>query len=114
MLSVENQENKKFIRSFRLADEPVVCALSYHFNNIFTYFHPENEEIRLETDKGIYAHTSHILSVFQWLIHNEGYIEVYTEMRHAAPIEFRCAQMIQYYGPKAIKEWIELIFGKAI
>ncbi len=92
-LSVVRKE--KYIKPFRLSNEPAMFALSYHFNNVFAYFHPNNEEMRLEDDKGICAYTQHILSVFQWLIHNEDYIETYVEMRRSSPIEFRCSQMIQ-------------------
>lgn len=104
----------KEIKQFKLSNEPVMFALSYHFNNVFTYFSPCNEGIRIDNDKSVYAYPAQILSVFQWLLHNEQYVESYIEMRHIAPIEFRCAQMIQHYGSKTIKEWIELFYGKVL
>lgn len=105
---------KRYITPFRLTNEPIMFALSYHFNNMFAYFHPNNEEARIYQDKGICAYTGHIISVLQWLVHNEAYIETYVEMRTAAPIEFRCSQMIQHYGSQAIREWIELFYGKVL
>lgn len=105
---------KRELKPFKLANEPVLFALSFHFNNLFVYFHPHNENLRLEHDKDSYAHVEQILSVFQWLLHNDQYIETYVEMRSVSPIEFRCSQMIQHYGSEEIKRWIHLFYGKVI
>ena len=102
----------KVIKKFKLENEPVLFAMSIHFNNLFTYFHPENESIRNEMDKSIYEKPSNILAVMKWLLYNDVWVEAYLDMRNINPIEFRCSQLIQYYGVEQVKSWINLFYGK--
>lgn len=117
MLNVaQKQEETNVLNSktkqFKLMDEANLFVISMHFRNLLTYFHPENIHVRADRDKSISANTRHILNTFDFLFLNTQFISEYSQMRDQTPIEFRCVQLIQYYGEETIKAYIRTIYAE--
>ena len=100
------------MKQFKLANEPIMFALSIHFNNLFAYFHPKNTDMCDNQDKFYSAYPHQILDEIKLLMYNEEYLKEYLTMRHTSPIEFRCAQLIKHYGESYIATWIDLMYGE--
>lgn len=112
---MDNAEVLKEKKTFKLLDEPISFQLSHHFNNLMTYFHPENMNLRKDGDENYSYHIVDILATFEWLIANPQYGEQMLEtnvFRFVLPMEFRVAQIVQHYGVETIKNYIKLIYGK--
>lgn len=100
------------VKKFRLENQPILFAMSIHFNNLFTYFHPYNESIRNEMDKDTYDTPSNIIKGIEFLLDNNIFVDEHLTMRYSTPIEFRCSQLIQYYGAAQVQAWLNLFYGK--
>jgi hypothetical protein len=109
MLSVVREEKKL---QFKLEHEPIMFAMSIHFNNLFAYFHPYNMSIRNEMDKNVSITPSDIIKTIEFLLVNKDFLDEHLTMRYATPMEFRCSQIIQYYGAAKVQAWLNLFYGK--
>src|SRR5271165_4261772 len=96
---------------FRLENEPQTLQFTYHFNNLISGFHASNAAMRVENDKLYFCKTSQIVSLFRLLINHPTMVNGYLysssiNMRFANPIHFRCAQLVQHYGPEFVDAWL--------
>lgn len=103
-------------KEFELLSESANMQLAIHFRNLTSYFSP-NSETRHPWDMGATFSTDDILNSFDFMICNPQYIEelfLQQFMRQILPLEFRVAQIVQYYGAASVREYINLIYNRKV
>lgn len=103
---------------FVLGSEPVDFQITKHMMNIIAAFHPSNIEVSIPNiykGFGESVRLSHeVIAELTILLVNPLQAEFYLEIYDAAPLEFRLAQLIQYYGAEKMAAWLKTFYGKEV
>jgi len=98
---------------FALSYNSTNTQLMVHMSNLFTYFHKDNEHIRVMWDAKTVKTPTDVISMLQYLLHNPE-TRTLEFHRHGDALTFRCNQILNYYGDDAMKLFLFEIYGKVI
>jgi|GEM_PF-6274822 hypothetical protein len=101
--------------SFALSETSTHYQLTVHFMNLFAYFHPDNEAGRMDSHKYVSAQSSEILKTIRLFCTNTIIVtDVLENMKQFTVLDFRIAQLIEYYGEKEVEGWMTSIYGEKV
>lgn len=98
------------MRKFAQDEQPMDYQLTVHFNNLITYFHPNNSHLRADHDKPYWSTIEQMIPAIEALRNDPQLVQDQLTCRYSHPIGFRLAQMISYYGPAKVKYYCQLIY----
>lgn len=96
---------------YKLSEATINRQLQTHFNNLFNYFHPRNEHIRVDDDRHIELMHEDILELAKYLVSNPNLDGIYFS-RKFNPVHFRLVQLINHYGSGKIHSFLCLTYGE--
>lgn len=103
MKAIRNVSAKSNVETgaFPLFGQPVSYQLTIHFNNLITY--------ALES-----YHKDDVVTLFTMLCDDPAWASQCLAMRNQDPVKFRAAQMIEFYGAKAILSHVKAVYSQRI
>lgn len=101
-------------KTFKMQSDPIDYQITKHFINLLlTYNYSQNvsrENVAYLTGVSLFPNvpnTQYILTVFRTYI-------LIPDAAANDTLDFRCKQIVHYYGPNKIARWIVMFYGEKI